>query len=157
MTRRGLFNYAMTLANSPYGKVYFESIKRKLDTSSKNGIFILEVNPWSICSETLDPNDESNFREADLFLSKLNCVDCNPNIEYLARHYSDAYINLWRDTYSPLILHPNGWLEVNVSIDYAAVLVNTQTKMNQYRNDVLPKYHFSDVRYEYLKKLGKII
>lgn len=160
----GMFNYAMTVANSPYGEVYFESIKEKLISAPisaslderfdgrRDGMFILEVSPWSISSTSDDPNDASSFREADLFLSKIHFFNVNPNIEYLTRFSSKAYIELWNKKSSAMILNSDGWLEVSVPMDSVSVFTRTVDKLNNYRSVQLPKYHLSELRLDYLKK-----
>ena len=156
---RGMFNYSMTMANSPYGEVYFEAIKKKLISASlderfdrrRDGLFILEVNPWSISSTAQDPNDASSFREADLFLSKLHLFNVNPNIEYLTRFSSKANINLWNQQSNQMLLHSDGWLEINVAMDSISVYKRTQNKLNTYKT-LQPQYNLSQVRLAYLQK-----
>lgn len=166
----GMYNYAMTWANTPYGKVYYESVMKKLDISAPistslddqldeqgvkqpgNGedrLFILEVNPWSISSEN---QDEANFREANNFIAKMHCVDCKPNIEYLIRFYSDPFFNLWQDNKGRFFLHEDGWLEISLAMDSADVAMRSKAKLEQYRDRMLPIYHYSENRYSYLVK-----
>ena len=66
---KSFFNYAFTAAQSPFGPVYLKSIQKKIDTTTKNGIFIVTVDPWSISSKSKDPNDSSKFRENNLALA----------------------------------------------------------------------------------------
>ena len=68
--RNDLLNFAFTLGNSPYGKVYLDAIKKKIDRSKKNGIFILAVDPWAISSLSVQPNNEIIFIEKYLFKIK---------------------------------------------------------------------------------------
>src|SRR5690606_38478858 len=121
----------------------------KIDPNTKDGIFILEVSPWSISSVT---DDESKFREANLFLSKLHCVSCKPNFEYLLRLYSEPFISAWSGANTNIKLNKNGWLEITVSMDSVDVANRSQKKIAQYKNDVLPFYRFSENRCSYLAK-----
>lgn len=167
----GMFNYAMTVVHSPYGEVYFESVKEKLISApisaqlddqlddrlegrgddqggdKRDGLFVLEVSPWSISNP-----DENVFKEANSFVSKLHCVDCKPNIEYLMRFYPHQYLHLWRTANIPTNLQEDGWLEVDVTMAPGVVQKRTEEKMKHYKNDMLPVYHFSETRYGYLKK-----
>lgn len=40
-----MFNYSFTLGQIAYGKPYLNSIKKKLDTTTTNGLFIITVHP----------------------------------------------------------------------------------------------------------------
>ena len=62
---KDFFNYSFTNAHTPFGPVYLESIKRK-HLEKKRGIFVIAIEPWSLCSWTEDPNDVANFRENTL-------------------------------------------------------------------------------------------
>ena len=66
---RSINNFAFTIAHSPFGKVYFESIKRK-HNQRRGGLFVIAVDPWSISSWSSDPNNLSVFRENRLCLNK---------------------------------------------------------------------------------------
>src|SRR5689334_18034252 len=41
-----MYNFAFTMGHSPYGATYREAIARKLDPDTRNGLFILQVDPW---------------------------------------------------------------------------------------------------------------
>ena len=143
----GMFNYAMTIVHSPYGKVYFESIKKKLDAAGTDGVFILEVGPWNISN----PN-EKRFWEASTFVSKLRCVDCKPNIEYLMRFYPYQYLHLWRTGKLLIELHEDGWLDVEITMDPSFVEKRTKDKIDHYKTVMLPAAHYSETRFGYLQK-----
>lgn len=143
------FNYSFTLKNSPYGKVYLESIKKKLNPKTSDGIFILCVSPWSISSISEDPNDESMFRENDSFLADMTFTNTKPNLEYLLKHFSGKFIDILKGD-DRMILHKDGWLEININLSKAAIAKRTASKVKQYTNDVLPVYKLSSKRIEYL-------
>jgi hypothetical protein len=149
--KKDIYNYAFTILHSPYGPVYYESVRRKLKPS-KNGVFILAVDPWSISSTSLDPNDSLNFRENALQLGRIPIVNMNPNFYYSAT----AGRSFFRSILFPektLKLHENGWLEVLVKRDSVARRIATIEKIEFYRRDVLPKFNFSSMRLNYLNKL----
>ena len=56
------FNYAFTVAHSPYGPAYYESIKKKLNKNSKEGKFIVAVDPWSLSLKEEKSNDRNSFQ-----------------------------------------------------------------------------------------------
>jgi hypothetical protein len=116
LQRNDIYNYAFTLHHSPYGPTYFNSIKRKLKNDSKNGIFIITVDPWSITSDSETPNDSTKFEELNLCLEKTKKVDVYPNFEYLINSYTRFYIKILYNN-SPMYLHKDGWLESSININ----------------------------------------
>lgn len=144
------YNYSFSLLASPYGKTYLTSIKNKLDRSIKDNIFILTIDPWSICSLTQNPNDSSYFRENKSFLYSVRNVNTSPNFNYLIRHFQGSYYKLIFNK-SPAFLHNDGWLEVNLSTDNKEVERRTEFTVENYR-EKLASYKYSDVRFEYLIK-----
>lgn len=146
------FNYAFTLAQSSFGPVYLSSIQKKLDTTKTNGIFIVTVDPWTICSETKDPNDSTNFREADLALANTANVNIKPNLGYLYHNLGGKYHQILFPGYSKMHLHEDGWLEMNLRRDTATINERTSKRMKAYRFNVLLKYKFSSLRLQYLLK-----
>lgn len=156
-----LFNYSFTVAHSPYGPAYYESIKRKLDKSSKDGKFIIAVDPWSLSLKKEKLNDENIFPENDMAVGKTRHVNCYPNFEYLIHSYSSPLLMIWMtkilsalhiDGKERLYLHKDGWLEVSVSMDSAEVQKRIERKINDYKTNEVPYFHLSPVRYEYLRK-----
>ncbi|MGA1868179.1 MAG: hypothetical protein ACMUJM_06485 [bacterium] len=149
--RDDFFNYSFTLAHSPYGPAYLDSIKKKLSPDSQNGIHIVTVDPWGISSTCKNPNDKFQFRELKSFISKMKIVNKKPNFDYLINNFDKNFANiLIKD--SRKFLHTNGWLEVTVKMDPEIVQRRINKKIQEYKNKVLPRYKFSNVRYEYLFK-----
>lgn len=150
------YNYSFTIGHSPYGPVYLESIKRKLDEDEKDGIFILAVDPWSISSTSVNPNDSTKFRELDRCLDNTKIVDMNPNFIYLRENFGGNYYKLLypkkrSDKYS-VFLHNDGWLEVTLPMDSAEVNRRVLKKMKIYRENNLKKFKYSSFRLNYLQK-----
>lgn len=146
------FNYAFTLAQSPFGPIYFNSIQKKLDTTQKNGTFIVTVDPWTICAATKNPNDSSAFRETDLALANTQNVNQNPNWGYLYHNFGGKYHQILFPARTKMYLHKDGWLEVTLRTDTATIKKRTLRKMKDYRFNVLPRYKFSSLRLQYLLK-----
>ncbi|EPR66228.1 hypothetical protein [Cyclobacterium qasimii] len=152
LLNRDINNFAFTIAHSPFGKVYYESIKRK-HNKKDGGLFIVTVDPWSISSWCESPNDLGQFRENQLCLNKTHVVDSNPNFFYLFDNLPGKYSNIFINIKSNMYLHKDGWLEVyNIKMDSATVKRRVSQKVKTYRNGYLPKTKFSSVRLEYLKK-----
>jgi hypothetical protein len=164
--KKDIHNFAFTVTQSPYGRVYYESIKLK-HNKIKGGVFIVTVDPWSISSWCESPNDLEQFRENDLCLDNTKIVDSYPNYNYLLHNlsgkYSDIMIN--RISYplhrrypnldlhvAYMYLHQDGWLEVShIKMDSASVAERVAEKTQTHRN-LLPQYQFSSVRLHYLVK-----
>ena len=65
-----VLNYAFTLTHSPYGPAYLRSIQRKLRPETKNGLFIVAVDPWSLSLT----GPEGAFPEDNSFIGQLHQV-----------------------------------------------------------------------------------
>lgn len=147
LQRKDLFNYSFSVAHSPYGAAYFESIGKKLDPLTRNGVFILTVDPWSISCESEDPDDSLHFREWDLAVGKTKMVNMYPNIAYLIQSYDQPYINLLLQKKDTTIrLHENGWLEISVPMDSLSVGRRTRQKIDHYKKNNLKNFKFSRLR-----------
>lgn len=165
LNRNDIYNYAFTLHHSPYGPTYFNSIQRKLKYDSKNGIFIITVDPWCITSDSKTPNDSTQFEELSLCLEQTKKVDAHPNFEYLAESYTRFYIKILYNN-SPMFLHDDGWLESSINIDSSYSIstnrrtINMSMEMQQKRLDASiirymkkkESYKYSSFRESYLIK-----
>lgn len=157
LNRSDIYNYSFTIAHSPFGPVYYESIKRKLNSKGREGVFIVTVDPWSVSSNT-DPLDSSLFFENDLALAKTKLVNLSPNIQYLLTCYDEPYINLFRKKKpTGLLLHNDGWLEVTTTMDSVSVLKRLQEKLKEYKENHLRVYKFSEIRWKYLIKTLELL
>jgi len=145
------FNYSFTIAHSPYGPVYLESIKKK-HNKRKGGIFILEVNPWTISSRIQDPEDYTRFRENNLCLANMYFVNINPNYEYLFKNMQGNYNRIFVPPYKNHFLHEDGWLEVNVPMDSLSIEKRIEKKLKDYKENILPVSKISQYRIKYLNK-----
>ena len=137
-----VFNFGFTMDNSPYGEVYNHAILEKLDPDSKDGVFILVVDPWTV-SSTIDPKvGVEEFGEKDLVLGKMHFFNMNPNYEYLILDYSKGWGSNVLEYYgahpSEVTLHTDGWLEVVKPMDDASIKARTDAKLKHYREVALP-------------------
>lgn len=143
-----MYNYSFSLSISPYGPVYLRSIKNKLDTTRKNGIFILTVDPWSISSNTADPNDSTGFRENNSCIALIENVNKKPNYKYLLHYYEGSYYQILSRN-SPARLTGDGWLEVSLNEDEQSIQRRITYMVSDYREKI-PQYNYSSVRLRYL-------
>jgi len=155
--KKDISNYSFTVAHSPFGATYLNSIKKKVDENSKNGVFIITVDPWSLSSLTDIPDDSLSFRELKLPLANTPIVNVDPNIIYLFKNWHDKYYKLLSREKSELFLHKDGWLEVNINLDSIDVAKKIENKEKSYRQDMLPKASFSKNRFSYLKRTIKFL
>ena len=81
------YNYAFTWGHSPYGPKYLESIKKKVDPKTKNGIFIIIVEPTALMVNKTSPDDPKYYFENDKSVATTHFTNLNPNLEYLIKSY----------------------------------------------------------------------
>jgi len=158
-----IYNFAFTVAHSPYGPAYLNGIKRKLSEvdTTKNSIFIVTVDAWSISDANEDPNDETQFDENKSFLNKLTTVSSKPNIPYLVGYYKNNFAKIFdKDTVA--YLHDDGWLEINTRMAPAVIDIRIQNKATSLQ-EKKNSYQLSKTRLsylyetiEYLKKRGEV-
>lgn len=152
LARNDIYNYSFTIGMSPYGPVYLKSVKKKLDHDTKDGIFILTVDPWSISSDSKDPDNPDQFREKQQIIGKTPFVNMYPNFLYLMTFYNKSFYHLLKKQKSSITLHEDGWLEVKIKLDSATIQKRIEKKVKLYRKENLKKYKFSEVRLDYLVK-----
>lgn len=151
------FNYSFTNSHSPFGPAYLKSIKKKLQNNTKNGTFIITVDPWSISSVTSNPNDSLSFREVEGCVGNMNYVNLNPNIPYILKNLNGKYLMRVFRPNTSMFLHKDGWLEITVDMDSIALTKRINSKLKNYRSNNLPYYRYSEVRMKYLVKTIKLL
>jgi len=144
------YNYAFTYNTSPYGPTYLNSIKRKLDTTIKNQIFILGVDPWVLSNDSQNPNDLNAFEEQDKFLGTLKTVNSNPNFNYLIHNYSDPYIKILYNN-AVLEVQDDGFMKLTVVLTNEFRAHKKEKTLDNYRGK-LDEFNFSTLRLEYLRE-----
>lgn len=158
-------NFAFNITESPYGKVYFEAIKKKLDPDTKGGIFILTVDPWNLSADKNIKNEE-DFYENKSALANMHFYDLDPNYEYLIKNYPRSWFNIYKDreevAKSNTYVHKNGWMEVTVNIHPDTIAKREEKKIKEY-TDFVRSQKISQDRInalkdiiEYLKTKGSV-
>lgn len=168
LKRDDIYNYAFQIPSSPYGEVYFESIKKKVDTNAKNGLFILEVNPWTIASQMDLHTRKEKFSEKSVFIDNTKYVNLKPNIEYLIESYGESYINILKDrnrkgAYQTFFVEDDGWLRATIESDMISREDRTKNKLKTYNkkldlHDGLSNYRKTNLieTIKYLKQFGSV-
>ena len=150
-------NYAFTLYESPYGPAYLASIRRKLAPATRQGLFVLAVDPWSLSmTKPSRPGEPLIFPEDQSLIGQMQEVSQNPNLEYLARHLRQPlYRVLLHDTAGIERLHPDGWLEIALpppTADTARLRQRIADKLATYRPLAASSY-LSAARLQSLRQL----
>jgi hypothetical protein len=158
-------NFSLNIVQSPYGQIYFKALKRKLDPDTKNGIFILTVNPWNLALNSIVKKTE-DFPEENSPFKNMYFYNMSPNYEYLLKNLNKSWFKIYLDREavgrSNTYLHKDGWMEVNIDMNKDSVAARTAEK-TQYYKAMLPNYTLSKERLktlnemiDYLKPKGKV-
>lgn len=146
-----VYNYSFSVNNSPYGSIYLNSIKRKLNENVRGSYFIVTIDPWGISSYKEDPNDTSIFDENNKFLHEVKKVDLDPNWYYLNGHYKNSFYEIplqWIKP-GPSKLHDNGWFETKREMSENAISYRTGVMVEMFEG-YLKEFTFSEARLKYL-------
>lgn len=149
LNRTDIYNYSFSIGHSPFGPVYYKSIKNKLKAGTKDGIFIISIDPWNISSMCKDPDDTLSFRESNLLLANIHSVNQNPNYDYLLNYWNGPYYRMF-PAQSAMTLHDDGWLEISVKMDSLTVQKRIKSMINTYRDDKSRIFNLSNIRVKYL-------
>jgi len=155
---RKFFNYCFTINHSPYGESYFNSISKKLNKKTSNGIFILSVDPFGITSYI--SKDGTENLKTEVILGNMLFVNMNPNFEYIIRND----LSPWRKVFSrdpsqlnPKVeLHQDGWLEVDFKWTEEKFNKNKDRCITEYRNLHIKRV-YSENRIHYLEKTIELL
>lgn len=130
-------NFSMNITETPYGEIYLKAIKRKVDENTKDGIFILTVDPWNLSVDTL-AKGENIFTERGSAVDNMHCYNMSPNFEYLVKNYKQTWFYIFRDrerlgVRSNTYLHEDGWMEVTVDMSKPEVDKRIAEKIEFYK------------------------
>jgi len=153
-------NFALNVVQSPYGPVYFEALKRKIHPDTKNGVFILTVDPWNLSlNNTI--KELKNFPEEHSPLKNMYFYDKSPNYEYLLKNYSRSWFKIYTEREelgrSNTFLHKDGWLEVNVIMQKDSLAKRELEKEKFFGEDVAKTQSISKVRLTALEDIIKFL
>ena len=155
VNEQGFFNFAFSGSTSPYGQVYYNAVSMKVDPKTKNGIFILGVNPMNLSCRSVNDEfvDTTALREHGGFLDELWSVNSNPNFQYLFQYYNKPYYWLYLIDRSPNktgFVHDDGWLEITVPMGEEAEK-RKAAKLATYI-DKVKKFKLHSYRFQWLKR-----
>ena len=126
-----IFNYAFTFGEIAYGDYYLESIKRKLEPNTNNGLFILEVNPWLLTERETDNFKNNVFFEACSPPHNMQFPNSNPNFEYFLKNIKNTHFTTIFKRKSRL--HDDGFFEDhNIPSDSIAIAQANKNREKDY-------------------------
>jgi hypothetical protein len=125
-----IYNYSFTLGQIAYGPAYLKSIGRKISPDTKNGVFILNVSPWILSERESDNPQKGQYFETDMPPHNMECVDRNPNFEYVFRNFK--YFHFKAIFRRVTQTHDDGWLEQQLPSDKAV--------LKQWKTDLLSDF-----------------
>ncbi|WP_439481058.1 hypothetical protein [Cyclobacterium plantarum] len=159
-----LFNFGFTVLHSPFGESYFRAIQKKLFEDTTDGVFIVAVDSWSLCSFKLDPNDQSLMQENNLFIGKLSYFSGWMNFEYIFNYYINSYYEILLRYFAnnSLTLTDDGWLKATPFLKEEWIKPILESKLREYKSRA-ENVSFSEYRYNnflellnYLKEKGSV-
>jgi hypothetical protein len=153
----GMLNFSFNIGTSPYGATYLRAIEKKVDSATRNGLFIVCVDPWSLSSpKNSGPEENVQFPEDERMLARQWTMNGTPNFEYLIRNHPSGWGSLiggpLHATETYLRLHGNGWLEVQVPMDSASLVQRRMEKVAHYSVYADQAYAPSEQRMRYLER-----
>lgn len=156
-----LYGFAFTIAHSPYGPAYLHAIEEKLDPTTRNGLFLVQVDPWLLSSVKDSVTGRESFNEDDNAVGAQYTWNRRPNYEYLVRYWDRGWgaLGHWPmgDPDTSAVLLPDGRLDLHVDMSPAMVKGRTARKLRIYRQEYLPGRQLSDARFDHLRKVVKLL
>ena len=172
-----IFNFSFTLKSSPFGLVYYNAIKQKIDLESKDGCFIVTVDPWSLSKKISDVNKTPDSLSV---LFGISDFTSQPNFKYLFKQFPHGWGRILLNRiekpilkyYSSQIdssltgafsmLDNDGWLDVYTPLDSAFVKRKEADIFESYRNKSIyqtgseSRIEYLDTIVEFLSNHGKV-
>jgi hypothetical protein len=151
-----IYNYAFSIYHSPFGEVYHNSIRKKLNEKTQNGVFIVCIDPWSlgVTIDSLNKNEVN--QENDYALSGVRFVNYKPNLEYLFLYSNNSLIDKYLNKNKSTFLHSDGWLEVDIPMDSPSIQKRLNEKIEQYTQKQ-KEYIRSKNRWEWMVKTVELL
>lgn len=145
-----ILNYSFTLKQISYGEPYLKSIKKKLNKTSKNGLFIITVHPFTLSNRNGGNNEEDKgvFFEANMPPHNMEYVNMNPNFEYLYKNFNYFHFRgVFRKSSKT---HKDGWLEETNLPSDSSVLDKWKKNQIKLYSEFAQKWKKSNTRVKYL-------
>ncbi|MCS3532440.1 hypothetical protein [Chryseobacterium sp. JUb7] len=158
--QRKFDNFSLNVVQSPYGPVYLDALKKKIHENTKNGIFILTVDPWNLSSNK-GVEKFKDFPEEHSPLKNMHFYNWSPNYEYLLKNYSRSWFKIYTEREkvgkSNTYLHKDGWLEVTVDMQKDSVKKRETEKVDFFYKDLAVNQKISSTRLRSLEDIIKFL
>ncbi|EOZ93752.1 hypothetical protein A33Q_3698 [Indibacter alkaliphilus LW1] len=159
-----LYNFGFTNIHSPFGESYNSAIRKKLCEATKDGIFIVTVDAWSLSSSLPDPNNRSLMQDEKLFVGKLSSYSAKINLEYLLQHYINSYYEIPLRYFAQNSMHlmDDGWLKATPKIEGDRIKRVYESKVDEYerrgRSVAFSEYRFNKFieLIDFLREKGEV-
>lgn len=111
-------NFAFDKYQSPYGKIYYNSIRKKLKNSDGNGIFILSIAPGSFTAPKSITEEQLVKLDQRMAIAKIENFTKNPNYDYIVNCYAQSLYTAFINTksFDNQTTHTDGWNEVKMEV-----------------------------------------
>lgn len=141
-----IYNFSFTVADSPYGEIYYDAIKEMVDERSETGkgLFVMSVDPWGL--SMMKPLDDDGLREEHSCLNEVKVLHQRPNFLYLALNFqlhNLDWFQLWMN------LQDDGLLRVDFDMANADTVANINQRLLTYEGYEMEK---STYRMQWLEK-----
>lgn len=151
-----MMNFSFTALSSPYGEVYLRAIQKKINPQTKNGLFIVAVDPYSLAEAVPDAvGKKPALPETKGALYHTRTFNSTPNYEYLLRNYNHGWGYLWFQHidlfHNETVLQPDGWLRIDVPMDSVSIAKRSKGKIENHRKSI-GMYTLSPMRLQYLEE-----
>lgn len=155
-------NFSLNVVQSPYGPVYLDALKRKLNPDTKNGLFIITVDPWNLSSDKkIKDRPEELPEKENSPLGNMYFYNMSPNYEYLVKNYSRSWFKIFTEREqkgrSSTYLHKDGWMEVNVNMAEDSVRKRELSKIAFYRDNMARTQKLSPLRIKALEDMIRFL
>jgi hypothetical protein len=148
-------NLAIDGSTTSYCEEYNQLIFSKLDSTTKDGIFILTLDPWTFTRSYDKKTNMDLFPETESPVYGLWDYNLPLNVQFLIRDCSkgwgDILISSLRNN-STVVGHRDGWVEVTRDQDSTQIELRKQAKLGA-RKEAMETTRFSLSRLESLHKL----
>ena len=140
-----ILNYAFNLKTSPFGPVYLESIKRKLNPNQDKGqnIFLICVDPFNVSAKSKYQDNPELLREKNSHVS-FQTDQLFAKIKYFYKYYDKPYYTL--------LIPKKKKVEIKDSVFLKQHL---KTKIENYKKTYVDGHSISELRYSSLETLIK--
>lgn len=135
-----LVNYAFEKAQSPFGDIYLNAIRGKINPSTTNGLFVISITPGSFLASEAMSDDYLISKDKKMMIGKINDFTSQPNYDYLMNCYAQSLYNvLFLEKNKDLnrIVHKDGWNEFKLSSKTYDV---TSTDLLKWKNETIMGY-----------------